>query len=377
MRLYFVRHGIAEDRAASDFVRALTKRGRRRVATSAQLMKRLGIKPVQIFSSPRLRSCQTAEIIAAALDMPVTISEPVNFGFDLADLRRLTRNLGADDEVMFVGHNPDMSLLVSELTGVDMSMKKGGLARIDVLGRTVDEGELVWLIAPKVFDALQQQAKGADVKNAAATAMPTQKQPATSQPLHNLIQRRWSPVGFDPNRDIDRATLLSILEAARWAASSSNLQPWRFIVAPRGNEPEFQKILSVLREGNQPWAQHAAVLMIAVAHRFRAPGTLNRHASHDLGLAISQLVLQALDHNVYVHQMGGFFPDKAREVYQIPEEFEPFTAIALGYQSLNLDHLSDGHREREAAPRQRQAMSEMVFNGRWARPADFLDESSA
>jgi phosphohistidine phosphatase SixA len=377
MRLYFVRHGIAENLAASDFIRALTKRGRRRVATSAQVMKRLGMAPVQIFSSPRLRSRQTAEIIAAALDMPVTISEPVNFGFDLGDLRRLTRNLGADDEVMFVGHNPDMSLLVSELTGLDASMKKGGLARIDVLGRTVDEGELVWLIAPKVFDALQAQAIGADASKATSEAMPMQKQPATSQPLHKLIHRRWSPLGFDRHRDVDRATLLSILEAARWAASSYNLQPWRFIVAPRGNKPEFQKVLSVLGEGNQAWAQHAAVLMIAAAHTYSAPGTLNRHASHDLGLAISQLVLQALDHDVYVHQMGGFFPEKARELYDIPAEFEPFTAIALGYQSLKLDHLSDGHREREAAPRQRQAMSEMVFNGSWARPADFLDESKA
>lgn len=375
MRLYFVRHGIAEDLAASDFDRALTKRGRRRVATSARVIKRLGIEPVRIFSSPRLRSRQTAEIIAEALDLPVTISEAVNFGFDLGDLRRLARNFDADDEVMFVGHNPDMSLLVGELTGVDVSMKKGGLARIDVVGRTVDEGELVWLIAPKVFDALGLEAKVAGKIDERLIATPAQKLPVTSQPLHSLIQRRWSPVGFDRERDIDQTTLLSILEAARWAASSSNLQPWRFIVAPRGNEPEFQKILSVLREGNQSWAQHAAVLMIAVTHKFRAPDVLNRHASHDLGLAISQLVLQALDHNVYVHQMGGFFPDKARDVYQVPEEFEPFTAIALGYQSLRPDHLSEGHREREAAPRQRQALSEMVFNGSWGRPADFLAES--
>lgn len=373
MRLYFVRHGIAEELAASDFDRALTKRGRRRVATSAQVMKRLGIAPRQIFSSPRLRARQTAGIIAEALDIPVTLSEAVNFGFDLGDLRRVTRNLGADDEAMFVGHNPDMSLLVSELTGVDASMKKGGLARIDVLGRYVDEGELVWLIAPKVFDALQREAKGRGKREDPFSAMPAPKQPATAQPLHHLIQHRWSPVGFDRERDIDRATLLSILEAARWAASSSNLQPWRFIAAPRSNQPEFQKIFSVLREGNQSWARHAAVLMIAVTQKYRKPDVPNRHASHDLGLAISQLVLQALDHGVYVHQMGGFFPDKAREVYQIPAEFEAFTAIALGYQSSKLDHLSEGQREREAAPRQRQALSEMVFNGSWAQPADFLD----
>lgn len=374
MRLYFVRHGIAEELATSDFARELTKRGRRRVATSAKVMQRLQIAPSRIFSSPRLRARQTAEIIADELNTPLTLTEAANFGFDLDDLRALTKRLSADDEVIFVGHNPDMSILVSELTGVDVSMKKGGLARVDTIGRTADEGELVWLIAPKVFDALQQKADKTEAAGDLLRALPAQKLPTSAQPLHDLIKRRWSPVGFDRERDIDQATLLSILEAARWAASSSNLQPWRFIVAPRGNPTEFQKLFSVLREGNQPWARHAAVLMIAVAHKYRKPDVPNRHAAHDLGLAISQMVLQALEHGVYAHQMGGFFPEKAREVYQIPVDFEPFTAIALGYRTEDLDHLGARYREREAAPRQRQALSEMVFNGAWARPADFLDE---
>lgn len=370
MRLYFVRHGIAEDLAASDFARELTKRGRRRVITSAKVMKRLGIAPDAIFSSPRLRARQTAEIIAEALGLPATLSEGLNFGFDLADIRRLTRRMEAEAEVMFVGHNPDMSLLVSEITGVDAPMKKGGLARIDVFGRNVDEGELVWLIAPKVFDALDK----AEAPETIAGPTPPQKLPTTAAPLQDLIRRRWSPLGFDRERDIDRATLLSILEAARWAASSFNLQPWRFIVAPRQNPVEFQKILSVLKEGNQTWARDAAVLMIAVAQRHQQPDAPNRHAAHDLGLAISQLVLQALDRGVYVHQMGGFFPDKARALYGIPDEFEAFTAIALGYRAASLDHLAEAQRAREAAPRQRQALSEMAFNGAWGQPADFLAE---
>jgi len=377
MRLYFLRHGIAEDLATSDFARELTKRGRRRVATSAKVMKRLGIAPSHIFSSPRLRARQTAEIVAEALDKRVTLTEAVNFSFDLADARRLTRNLSADDDVMFVGHNPDMSLLVSEITGVDVSMKKGGLARIDVIGRAVDEGELVWLIAPKVFDTLQDKTKPVEALGGDSLATPAQKLPTTAQPLHDLIKHRWSPVGFDRERDIDRETLLSILEASRWAASSFNLQPWRFIVAPRQNRDEFQKVLSVLREGNQTWARYAAVLMIAVTQTFREPDAPNRHAAHDLGLAVGQLVLQALDQDVYVHQMAGIYPEKARDVYQIPEEFEPFTAIALGYRTANLDHLGEGHREREAAPRQRLELSDIVFNGSWAQPAAFLAESGA
>ncbi len=371
MRYYFVRHGIAEDLATSDFDRELTSRGRRRVAKSAQVMARLNLQPARIYSSPRIRARQTAEIVAKALERPVTLADGVNFGFDLADINSLTEDMHADDGVMFVGHNPDMSLVVHSLTSADVSMKKGGLARVDVVGKA-RQGELVWLIAPKVFDELVAQ-KPAGRVDSAALSTPVQKLPVTTYPMHDLMMRRWSPVGFDRERSIDQAALLSILEAARWAASSSNLQPWRFIVAPKENQAEFEKILSILREGNQPWAQHAAVLMIAVAHEYRQPGVLNRHAGHDLGQAIAQMVLQALDHDIYLHQMGGFYPDRARELYHIPDDYEPFTAIAMAYRTPDLDHLTEGHRQREAGQRERQSLSAMVFNGSWAQPADFLE----
>ena len=106
----------------------------------------------------------------------------------------------------------------------------------------------------------------------------------------------------------------------------------------------------MLREGNQTWARHAAVLMIAVTQTVRDSDKPNRHAVHDLGLAISQMVLQALDRGLYTHQMGGFFPDKVRALYQIPEGFEAFTAIAMGYRSASLEQLDDAQRGREAAP---------------------------
>ena len=366
MKLYFLRHGIAEDMAESDFARELTARGRRRVAQSAAVMRQLNLRPQRIYSSPRLRSRQTADIIAAALDRPVTLADEVNFGFDLDGVRDLTRGIDSNAEVMFVGHNPDMSLLVHHATGVNVSMKKGGLARVDVYDGEATQGELVWLIAPKVFDALAG-------KNALIQSdPPAHKLPATPHTLQPLIQRRWSPLGFDCERGIDRATLLSILEAGRWAASSSNLQPWRFIVARREDQAEFQRLLSVIREGNQPWAQHAALLMIAVAHKFRKPGVLNRHAGYDLGQAIAQMVLQALHHDIYAHQMGGFYPDKARETYQIPDDYEPYTAVAMAYRTSDLDHLGDGHRQREASQRERQSLTDLVFSGGWAQPADFL-----
>ena len=191
--------------------------------------------------------------------------------------------------------------------------------------------------------------------------------------MHELIRQRWSPVGFDRERPIKRGTLLGILEAARWAASSSNLQPWRFIVARREDESEFAKLLSVLREGNIGWAQHAAVLMIACSHKFRREDVPNRHAGHDLGLAVSQMVLQALSQGIFVHQMGGFFPEKAREVYDIPDDFEPYTCIAFGYRGADLKHLAEAQRDRDSSPRERQPLNEMVFGGGWAQAAEFLD----
>ena len=364
MRYYFVRHGIAADLASNDFARELTKRGRQRVVTSAKVMKSLDIAPAVIYASPRLRARQTAEIIAAELGMQAVLADEVDFGFDTAAVHALSQGLPPGSDLMFVGHNPDMSLILHQMTGVEAAMKKGGLARVDVLHQSAAHGELVWLIAPKVFDALG---------SSTARTIPPEKAVDASAELHNLIKSRWSPVGFDPGKNISETKLLGMLEAARWAASSSNLQPWRFIVAARENRAEFQKALSVLREGNVLWAQHAAVLMIAAIKKHRAPDIPNRHASHDLGQAIAQMALQALDYGIYTHQMGGFFPEKAREVYDIPDEYEAFTAIAFGYKTADLSRLGKTHQQREAMPRQRQSLREMVYSGTWGQAADFPD----
>lgn len=373
MRLYFLRHGIAEDFSSSDFARELTKRGRARLANAAKVIKQLGLRPTVIFTSPRLRSLQTAEIVAAELKVDLSVSEAVNFGFSLPDVRSLTQDMSVDDEVMFVGHNPDMSELVSEMTDSDVAMKKGGLARIDVYDRETLRGELIWLIAPKVFDAIRRTGgKKAESGERESVALPD-KSAVTHSPLHALIKRRWSPVSFDPARPIEKTQLCSILEAARWAASSYNSQPWRFIVAPRDNEQEFEKIFSLLKEGNQTWARHAGVLMIAVSQTHRDTGEPNSHAIHDLGLAIGQMVLQALDYDIYTHQMAGFYPDKARELYGIPANYEPKTAIAMGYRASDLSHLSAAQRDRDASQRQRNPLAEMVFSGAWAQRANFLD----
>jgi nitroreductase len=145
------------------------------------------------------------------------------------------------------------------------------------------------------------------------------EKPATTKyPVHELIARRWSPRAFDTGRGVSPEALGSLLEAARWAASSMNEQPWRFVVAPREDGEAFQQLLDCLLEGNQRWAKDAAVLMLSVAKlRFARNDRPNRHALHDVGLAMGNLTAQATAMGLAVHQMGGFDRDKARQRYGI------------------------------------------------------------
>lgn len=192
------------------------------------------------------------------------------------------------------------------------------------------------------------------------------KPAATDHPVNELIQRRWSPRAF-ADRPVEEADLRSLFEAARWAPSSSNEQPWRFIVARREERAEFERLLACLTASNQRWAKSAAVLVLSATRMtFERNGKPNRHAFHDVGLAASQLVLQATSMGMVVHQMAGFDVEKARQTYEIPPEFEPVTAIAMGYVGAP-DTLPDDLRERELAPRERRPQSETVFSGGWGR----------
>ena len=155
MRLYLVRHGKAEPQSTNDHDRKLTADGAERLQTEAQVLARLGVNPQHIYSSPRVRARQTAEIIASALDKTVEIREEVNFGFNVNALARLVHGLPANAEVMFVGHNPSMSAVVEAITGATVEMKVGSLARVDLDSTSREPyGYLVWLLAPKVFDVL-------------------------------------------------------------------------------------------------------------------------------------------------------------------------------------------------------------------------------
>lgn len=184
----------------------------------------------------------------------------------------------------------------------------------------------------------------------------------THYPIVAHIAERWSPRAFS-DRPIEQEDLLSLFEAARWSASSYNAQPWRFVYAHRG-DPAFETLVACLVDSNVAWARHAAVLMIASAKTTHENGQPNAHAAHDLGQAMATLTLEATAREIHVHQMAGFYPEKARELLGIPEGFEPTTAAALGYLGQP-DTLSDSHRERELAPRDRKPVSELAFRGRW------------
>jgi len=198
-----------------------------------------------------------------------------------------------------------------------------------------------------------------------------EKPAETAYPIQDLLRRRWSPRAF-ANQPVEPEQLCSLLEAARWAPSSFNEQPWSYIVATQDSPAEYDRLLSCLAEGNQQWAQSAPVLMLSVAKLyFERNGKENRHAFHDVGLSSENLVIQATALGLFVHQMAGFDVDKARQLYGIPDRYEPVAAFALGYPG-DPASLPDNLREREQAPRTRKLLDTFVFSGGWGQPSSLV-----
>jgi len=194
--------------------------------------------------------------------------------------------------------------------------------------------------------------------------MNEQKQAAPDHPIHELIARRWSPYAF-ADRPVSEDDLRSLFEAARWAASSYNEQPWRYIVTTKANPAEFKRLLSCLVEGNQVWAKAAPVLALGCTSLFFAlNGKPNAAAVHDLGLASASLTLEATARGLFIHQMIGILPDKARQLYRIPESVQPLTGLAIGYAAAP-SILPERLRGRDLTPRTRKPLSEFVFGGEW------------
>ncbi|MGB2632642.1 MAG: nitroreductase family protein [Candidatus Acidiferrum sp.] len=197
------------------------------------------------------------------------------------------------------------------------------------------------------------------------------KNPAASDhPVHDLIRHRWSPRAF-ADKPVPPEVLRSLFEAARWAPSSSNEQPWAFLVATK-NDPAYPKLLSTLVEFNQLWAKNAPVLAIAVSRlSFARTGHPNRNAFYDTGASVAHLTTEASARGLFVHQMGGFDPQKAKELFAIPADWEPIAAFVIGYPG-DPQTLPETLRDRELAPRSRKPLSEFVMTGAWGQPASFL-----
>lgn len=201
--------------------------------------------------------------------------------------------------------------------------------------------------------------------NPSVTAL---SKPAESKSnLHPHIRERWSPRSFR-DASVSPEDVRALLEAARWAPSSANEQPWRFIIGRREDKEAFAKVLSVLVEGNQVWARNAPVLLLAVSKKTTSRGAENRWARHDVGLALGSLVFQATALGLHVHMMAGFNADKAREVFHIPDDYEATTAAAIGYLG-DPNALPENLKERELAPRKRKPIEEIAFTSDWGRAA--------
>lgn len=176
----------------------------------------------------------------------------------------------------------------------------------------------------------------------------------------DVIEKRWSPRAFS-DKLIAKQDILTMLEAARWAASAFNEQPWRFIVAPKDQSKDYEKALSCLRKGNQSWAINAPLIILTVVKTtFSNTGGENKNARYDLGQAVSALVLQAAKLDIYAHQMAGIYPEKVKEKYHLSDEHEAVTAIALGYLG-DLEQLPADLQEREKSARVRKSIEEITI----------------
>jgi len=198
------------------------------------------------------------------------------------------------------------------------------------------------------------------------------KKPApTDYPTNDLITHRWSPRAF-ATKPVPADVLRSLFEAARWAPSSNNEQPWAYLVATQDDAENFANMVSVLVEFNANWAKKAPVLALAVSElSFAKNGTPNRNAQYDTGAASALLTVEATSRGLFVHQMAGFDPAKARQVFSIPEGWEPIAALALGYPG-DPATLPQPYQDREAAPRTRKPLREFVMTGQWGHTATFL-----
>ena len=181
---------------------------------------------------------------------------------------------------------------------------------------------------------------------------------------NDLILNRWSPVMFS-DKPVEEEKLMTLFEASRWAPSSMNEQPWRFIYATKEDTEAYNRIYDTIVEGNQVWAKNAPVLMVIIAKsNFDYKNLPNAHAWFDVGLATGNMLLQATELGLYQHQMAGFSPEKAKDLLNIPDGYEPIVAAAVGYLG-DPENFPESLQKRDTAPRSRKLLNEIVFKNTW------------
>ncbi len=193
------------------------------------------------------------------------------------------------------------------------------------------------------------------------------KEAKTSVPINALSRTRWSPRAF-LDKPVEQEKLASLFEAARWAASGGNEQPWRFIIGLHHDET-WQQIFSTLFEGNQEWNRNVPVLILSIGYRISSwDGNISPFYQYDAGQAVAHLSIEAMNQGLHVHQMGGFSGDKARDLFEIPEDYQPLTVIAAGYLG-DAGSLPEKLKQRELEERQRKELGEIVFTGKFGTSA--------
>lgn len=190
---------------------------------------------------------------------------------------------------------------------------------------------------------------------------------ATQFEVLSTIKKRWSPRAFSTEIP-DVQILRRMFEASRWAASSYNEQPWRFIIGIKGKTDTYERIFSTLKSNNQEWASSAPILMINCCKMtFTHKGKENRCAAYDTGAAVAQMILQLQSEGVLARQIAGFFPAQAIAAFNIPEDFRPICAMAIGY-SNNSDNSIN-----EALPtRVRNSFDDFIFTDSWNKRSDLF-----
>lgn len=190
------------------------------------------------------------------------------------------------------------------------------------------------------------------------TEPPMTRTAGTSAPLHPLLAERWSPRGFDAAHQLTEPQLRALLEAARWSPSANNSQPWRFVVTSRGEE-SFDRLAATLSVNNQRWASSASALLLVLAEAVDDTGVPRWYGMYDTGQAVAHLVTQAQAEELSTHQMGGFDKAAAAAAFGVDPRFAPVVVIAVGRWSA--DGLPADLAEREAAPRTRRSLDELVL----------------